>query len=434
MLPKKKILILTADAGFGHRSAATAIAAAIPDNCGPSYECQILNPVDDPRAPEFIHKSQVDYNWTVRKHPRVYRLSYQISDSNPASTVVQEFIADLMIPLFQNILKTYRPDAVISTYLLYNTALHTALRRNNMDVPFFVVITDLADVHHLWLQPGPDKFFVPTEEVQREAILNDVPAQDILVTGLPVDPRIMHEKRNRTALRQSLGWNPDLMTILAVGSRHVRDLFSKLEVINTFDAPVQLVIVAGGNNALFHMARAADWNIPVLCYDYVRNLPQMLHAADVVITKAGGVITSEALACGLPIIFTEAIPGQETGNVEYVCEHFAGVMAKTPGDLKETLSAWIKNDQTDLAQFARNAKALGKPDAAYQMASEVWKAISERDRRRLEKNSLKVRDLELLFGKVNGTFIALWIHDSRCSDRYPLEGYTRIDQYFFEKI
>ena len=124
--------------------------------------------------------------------------------------VIQEIIADLMVPLFQDILKTYRPDAVISTCPLYNAALRLALQHKNLDIPFFVVITDLAHVHHVWFQPGPDKLFVPTEEVQRDSILNDVPAQDILVTGLPVDPRIKHEKRSKTALRQSLGWNPDL--------------------------------------------------------------------------------------------------------------------------------------------------------------------------------------------------------------------------------
>ncbi len=217
-----------------------------------------------------------------------------------------------------------------------------------------------------------------------EAILANVPAENVLVTGLPVDPRIGHEKRNKTTLRQSLGWNPELLTVLAVGSKRVKDLFSQLEVINTFDAPLQLVIVAGGNNALFHAARVAPWNIPVFCYNYVRNLPEMMHAANLLITKAGGLITSEALACGLPIIFTSALPGQETGNMEYVCEHSAGVMAKSPAELRETLSEWLKDDQKSLAQFAWNARSLGKPDAAYQIASEVWKSISERDSQRLK--------------------------------------------------
>ncbi|HSB03164.1 MAG TPA: glycosyltransferase, partial [Anaerolineales bacterium] len=396
MLPKKKILILTADTGFGHRSAATAIAAAIPDNCGLSYECQIINPVDDPRAPEIIRRPQVDYDWTIQNHPGAYRLSYRISDSNVASMVVQEFIADLMVPLFQDILKTYRPDAVISTYPLYNAALGLALQRNNLDIPFFVIITNLAHVHHAWFQPGPDKFFVATEEARREAVLSDVPPKDVLVTGLPVDPRIVHEKRSKTALRQSLGWNPDLLTVLVVGSKRVKDLFDKLEVINTFDDPLQLVIVAGGNEALFQTARAARWNIPIFCYNYVRNLPQMLHAADLLIAKAGGLITSEALACGLPIIFTEALPGQETGNVEYVRKHSAGMIAKTPADLKETLSAWIKKDGTVLAEFTRNARALGKPNAAYQITREVWKAISERDRRRVGEIVIQSQELGAL--------------------------------------
>ncbi len=136
MLYRKKILILTADAGFGHRSAATAIASAIPDNSGPSYECQIINPVDDPRAPKIIRKPQVDYDRTVRNFPLTHNLSYRISDSNPASMVVQEFIAQLMVPLFQDILQTHRPDAVISTYLLYNAAVRSALKRSNMDIPF----------------------------------------------------------------------------------------------------------------------------------------------------------------------------------------------------------------------------------------------------------------------------------------------------------
>jgi 1,2-diacylglycerol 3-beta-galactosyltransferase len=298
-----------------------------------------------------------------------------------------------MVAQFQDILQTHRPDAIIATYPLYNAVLRLALQRNHMTIPFFVVITDLADVHHVWFQPGPDKFFVPTEEVQKEAILSGVPAQDVLVTGLPVDPRIAHEKRSKTALRQSLGWNPDLLTILAVGSKRVKDLFSKLEVLNSCDVPMQLAIVAGGNNDLFQTSRTARWNIPAFCYNYVRNLPEMLHAADLLITKAGGLITSEALACGLPIIFAEALPGQETGNVEYVCEHSAGVMAKTPAEVGETVSEWTKDDQRALVQFAWNARALGKPDAAYQIASEVWKAILEGDTRHLRERAMESGEL-----------------------------------------
>ncbi len=392
MLYRKKILIFTADAGFGHRRAAMAIASAISENYGPLFECQILNPAEDPRTPEIIRRPQVDYDLTVLDHPRAYNLSYRISDFKRASMMVQDVIAQLMVDLFRGILRVYQPDAVISTYLIYNAALRLALRRNDMDVPLFIAITDLADVHHLWLQPGPDKYFLPSEEARKKAILSEVPSHKILVTGLPVDPGIVNEKRGQAQLRQVLGWSPDLLTILAVGSHRVKDLPGKLQAINALDVPLQLVIVAGGDQALFQAARDAYWNKPVFCYNFVHNLPEMLHASNFLITKAGGLICAEALACGLPIIFTEALPGQELGNVDYVCKHSAGVMAKTPEEMGRILQDWTETDRKILALYAKNAKALGKPDAANQIAREVWKAILDKDRTRIEDMDVKSRN------------------------------------------
>ncbi|MGE5248880.1 MAG: MGDG synthase family glycosyltransferase [Bacteroidota bacterium] len=376
MQDKKRVLILTADAGFGHRSAANAIAAAIRDSYGTSCDCSIVNPADDPRAPSIIRRPQAAYDRTIRTFPRTYRLSYQISDSYPASRVVEGVIAQFMLEVFEEILRTYAPDVVISTYPLYNTALHSALARNKMDVPFFVVITDLADVHHLWFQPGADKYFAATEEVSREAILSHVPPHRVVLSGLPIDPRIAQEHRDKGTIRQSLGWDPELPALLAVGSIRMKGLLPKLEAVASCRIPLQLAIVAGGDNALFNTARSTLWNIPVSCYDYVHNMPEMLHAADLLITKAGGLITSEALACGLPIIFVEAIPGQETGNVRYVSAHSAGVMAKTAAQLQATICQWLESDQRVLREFARNASQLGRPDAAYQIAREIGEVIS----------------------------------------------------------
>jgi len=384
MTRKKKILILTADAGFGHRSAANAVASAILDSYGSSYECNIVNPVDDPRAPEIIRKPQADWDRTARTFPHSYRISYSISDSLLASMVVESVITQFMMRVFQDILKTYTPDVVISTYAIYNTALRSALKRNKLDIPFFLVITDLAHVHHMWFQLGPDKFFVPTEQTRQEAIRSHISPQRVLVSGLPIDPRFAQEKRDKTALRQSLGWNPKLSTVLAVGSKRVRDLFSNLKAVDKCGFPLQLVVVAGGNDELFEEVCTAKWNTPVFCYNYVCNLPEMLHAADLLITKAGGLITSEALACGLPIIFVEAIPGQETGNVRYVCEHSAGTMAKTPVKVQETLCKWLADDRKVLNQYSLNAIQIGKPEAAYQIAREVCRVTAEKPGSSLE--------------------------------------------------
>jgi 1,2-diacylglycerol 3-beta-galactosyltransferase len=358
MQSKKKILILTADAGFGHRSAANAIAASVMNTGGTSFECRIFNPADDPRTPDIIRRPQADYDWTVRTVPHTYQLSYEISDTYPASRAIEIFVSQCMFELFEELLKTYTPDAVISTYPLYNTALHSALVRTQLNIPFFVVITDLTNVHHLWFQPGPDWFFVPTERARQAAIRSHIPPERIVVTGIPVDTRIAQEKRSKDSLRLSLGWDPNMPVVLAVGSNRVMNLLDYLHAVDRCKSPLQLAVVAGGNNNLFEKTRASTWQSPLHCYNYTENLHEMLHAADLLMTKAGGLITSEALACGLPLIFVEAIAGQETGNMQYVCKNSAGVMAKTPLEALSTIEGWLAKNRMVLDQFSRNAQEL----------------------------------------------------------------------------
>src|SRR5512143_2512160 len=169
MTPRQHILVLTADAGFGHRSAAKAVVDAILDTHADECDCEILNPADDLRTPGVIRRPQVNYDRTIRSGRGVYYLSYRMSDSLPISTVVESVISRLMAPVFRDLLLEQRPDAIISTYLLYNSALRSALKANRMHTPFFSVITDMADVHHLWFQPGPDLFFTASDEVRKQA-------------------------------------------------------------------------------------------------------------------------------------------------------------------------------------------------------------------------------------------------------------------------
>ena len=371
MARKNRILVLTADAGFGHRSAANAIVEAINDQYGEDTECKIINPIDDPRVPAIIRKPQIEYDQTIQNHPELYYLSYQISDSQPASAVVKNVISQLMAQVFRDMLIKYQPDVIISTYLLYNMALRRAMTANGMNIPFLSVITDLANVHNLWFQPGPDKYFVASDDVRNQAVQHGIPPENLIVTGLPVDHRIANEKRSKPEIRRALGWDPLLTTILAVSSKRVKDFTSKLQAIESCAYPIQLIVVAGGDTALYDQVRSRKCHIPTHTYNFVDNLPEMLLAADILATKAGGLIVSEGLACALPIILIDFIVGQETGNVDYVCKHAAGVEASTPEAIGQTLSQWLENDQKLLKQFTSNARQIGRPLAAYQIAQEA---------------------------------------------------------------
>jgi len=117
--------------------------------------------------------------------------------------------------------------------------------------------------------------------------------------------------------------------------------------------------------------------VVVHLYNFVTNMPVLLHAADCVICKAGGMIVSESLACGLPLLLVDVLPGQETGNAAYVVEGGAGEEVDSPVAALETLYHWLEQGGKLLAERANRAHSLGRPWSAYEAAEHAW-AIAER--------------------------------------------------------
>jgi UDP-N-acetylglucosamine:LPS N-acetylglucosamine transferase len=195
------------------------------------------------------------------------------------------------------------------------------------------------------------------------------------VTGIPIHPDLTHEKREPAAVRTELGWVPDLTTVLAVGSKRVKHLPGLLRALNHSGLPLQLAIVAGGDDALYHQLQDSEWHIPAHVYNFVENMPTLMHAADCVICKAGGLIITESLACGLPILLTDYIEGQETSNVRYVVDGGAGDLVDNPLDGLETVYHWLAHESELLAQRSQNARVLSCPQAAYDVAKFVGAAV-----------------------------------------------------------
>jgi 1,2-diacylglycerol 3-beta-galactosyltransferase len=215
---------------------------------------------------------------------------------------------------------------------------------------------------------------VPTSQVRELALSYNMRPDQVIITGIPVHPDIASGSCDKTAVRQGLGWQPDLLTFLAVGSQRVEGLPEILNVLNHFGKPLQLAVVAGKNEELYHQLQEMDWHVPVHLYDYVTNMPTLMHAADALICKAGGLIVTEGLACGLPMMLTNVIPGQETGNAQFVVDNQAGDMLTSPLQALELTSHWLLEDGRLMKERSRNAFMLGKPQAAFRVAKLLWEA------------------------------------------------------------
>ncbi|MDX9863511.1 MAG: glycosyltransferase [Anaerolineaceae bacterium] len=372
---KKRILVLTADAGFGHRSAAKAIVAALEDKYGHDCEVVMVNPLNDERAPALLRDSQTDYDFIIQNIPRIYRIGYEVSDAAIPATLAESASIVLLYDVLRDLLDEYQPDAIITTYPAYQAPLSAIFAIEEISIPLITVITDLVTVHRLWFNHVADVITVATPDLKDLAEEYGMEMDRVHITGIPVHPRIANESRTKEAIREELGWDPTLPTFLAVGSTRVEQLTTALNVLNHFGQPLQIAAVAGKDEELHIQLKEMDWHVPVHIYGFVENMPALMHASDAILCKAGGLITTEALASGLPIILIEYIAGQETGNMEYVVNNQAGALVQEPVELLELLAHWMQDGGAKLKICAENARKLGKPHAACHIADLTWEAI-----------------------------------------------------------
>ncbi|MBI3732411.1 MAG: glycosyltransferase [Chloroflexi bacterium] len=147
------------------------------------------------------------------------------------------------------------------------------------------------------------------------------------------------------------------------------NLMALAEVVQQSVPHLQLLVVAGRNEALRQRMLERTWQGAVHIYGFVRNMPQLMRAADVIITKAGPSTLSEALVCGLPIVISGYVPGQEEGNVRYIVNHQAGYfLSNLATELGALLASRFADDGEGMAATTLNASALGRPDAAREAA------------------------------------------------------------------
>jgi UDP-N-acetylglucosamine:LPS N-acetylglucosamine transferase len=374
MESKKRALILTADAGFGHRSAALAVKDALQDKYADQMSVEVVNPLDEPTTPNFLRDTQADYDKYLHYVPDLYAFGYEATDNLIPTALLERTIGVLLVDTMREVFSKFKPDVVLSVYPWYQSAISTLYTGRKNKVPHFTVVTDLSTVHRMWFHKKVTGCLVPNTLVAELGMSYGMPLEKIIITGIPVSPAITKEKREKNEIRKELGWQPDLPTILAVGSKRVERLIDSLNVINHFGAPIQVAVVCGKDENLFRELTHFEWHIPAYIYEYSDQVPTLMKASDLMLCKAGGLIVTESLASGLPMMLTEIIPGQETGNAEYVTAYGAADMAESPIAILECLHHLMKDDQALLKKRAANARFLGQPESAYAVADILWKS------------------------------------------------------------
>lgn len=376
----RRILLLMADTGGGHRSSAEAVLESLRHRAGDQYQAEMVDVLSG-YAPFPFNKLDALYSHMTRFSKVTWEPGYRLTNTPERARLLMRAAWPIAQETARKVLTSHPADLVVSFHPFYNHAMLWAKEKENNRTPIATVVTDLATIHALWCAPGMVRYIVPTEQAARLACGYGLQREQIDVTGLPISRRFTElAGRDKRQVRRNLDLDPDLPTVLLMGGgQGMGRMYSVARALASTKMEFQLVVVAGRNPQLKLRLQMADWKIPVRVFGFTREIPVLMAASDILVTKAGPSTVSEAMAMGLPMILSGYLPGQEDGNMKIVVRGKAGVYAPRPKQMAQTLREWLAPGSNTLAEHAEAARKMGRPYAADAIADILCKLVDEQE-------------------------------------------------------
>ena len=360
-----KILVVYATAGAGHRKAAEAIYHGFKSSGSP-HDVVLVDSLDHTNP--FFKKSYPGmYTFLITTIPGLWGFFFALLDIKalrPLVAIVRRVYNGVNAAGFQRYLVKENFDYIISTHFL-GTEVSAALKRaGKIKSRIITVVTDF-DVHSIWLAEGVDHYTGASEFTKNKIISLGVPAARVSVTGIPTHENFAKPK-NATELRVKMGLKTGCFTVLlATGSFGIGPIEEIIRELKDF----QVAVICGHNKDLFERLNALNSGSAKI-FGLVSNMDEMMALSDAMITKPGGLSISEALVSGLPMIFFNAIPGQETNNIKVLASYGVGISGVTVSQMPAELKR-LASSPAEMAALKSRIKALARPDAVKDIISLV---------------------------------------------------------------
>lgn len=358
----RKVLILTETiGGNGHFQAARSLSQGL-SRVEPELRAEIwcgMHLV----SRQLEQLTRAVYLNTLQYAPALWGAAY--SREGEISDRFRTSLGKLLSRRLQESLEEMQPDVVVCTHAFCLSALGVIKERMGDRFRLGAAITDF-DVNGFWVHPEVDFFLVAHEDVAKKLRRGfGVPDEAIHRTGIPIDPEFSKPQPPKSVLRRMLGLEPDRFTILLMGGGIGLGPIEECMVHFRRMLPAhQLVVVTGKNRSLYERLRqqfGGDSSIHL--HGFVESMVHFMHAADIIVTKPGGLTSSEALACGLPIFICRPIPGQEERNSRFLMRKRVALRQDEPAEMARQIRALMENRER-LREMSRRARELGRPDSS----------------------------------------------------------------------
>lgn len=374
-----RILIATVTAGGGHLAAAAALEEAWhalrPDD--------VVERIDLLKYSSILQrKIHADGYIKLAEHaPELWGMVFKKTDTLALArrlNLLQRLFPSQTRLRFKRHLKQFKPDAVLCTHyapleILGGVKKRKSTPRKSAARPLVVSIVTDFEAHALWMDAGVDLYCVAAEETKARLVARGANAENVVATGIPISAKFS-TRFNLRAIRKQHGLRDDMPVLLVLsggfGMGHVAEVLAELD---KFKQRFQTLVVCGRNVELRRALGGQDRVHPTHVLGFTSNMHELMAVANLIITKPGGLTSSEALALGKPLFILNPIPGQEAANSDFLLERGAAVKVNRVEDLPYRIGKLLASNKLD--EMARAAKALGRPRAAESVCREVLKRL-----------------------------------------------------------
>lgn len=372
---KKKILYLFSDTGGGHRSAATALIKAVEELKKSDPPIQEMVDVFA-ECSGFLNIFAKLYAPVIKYSPKMWGMLYYWFNDMKKMQQMEKMARPFLEKELSKLIFRRKPDLIVSVHPLLNHITIRAMELAGHVVPLITVITDPVSLHRTWVCPDSDLLIVATEEAKNTCIRYGADPKRTKVIGLPIDPKFTRASRDKRSLRKDMGLKENLFTVLMMGGGEGGgNMYKIVSQLSKDDLDIQLVVIAGRNEKLKKDLEKMKDKIPfpMKVFGFTNEVPDIMSASDLVITKAGPGSIAESLAKELPVIITSWLPGQEEGNVKYVVDSGVGIVCKDYRQIGKAVRQF--QDPSRYRQIKKNIRKTNDPKAVYNIAKKIIEKI-----------------------------------------------------------
>ncbi|MCK5259751.1 MAG: hypothetical protein KAJ70_01695 [Candidatus Omnitrophica bacterium] len=357
-----KILVIHASAGAGHLKAAEAVYNGIRKST--DHDVVLVDALD--YSSFFFRRFYKEtYFFLISRIPSVWGFFFRILDIpglQPFIRVLRRVQNRLNTGKLHRFMQEEQFNYIIMTHFMPTEVAAALKRSGRISSKLITVVTDF-DVHKIWLADGIDIYTVASDWTRGTLENIGIPQENIVVSGIPTDEKFSHPVDIKS-LKRKLGLQEDLFTVLvATGSFGIGPIEEIIDTLKGF----QIVVVCGHNKGLYNRLSARDSRL-VHVMGLADNMHELMAVSDVMVTKPGGLSISEALVSQLPLVFFNAIPGQETGNIRVLATYGIGISGCSVNEIGERLKKMRASKDMFLTTLKRT-KALARPCAVSDIIS-----------------------------------------------------------------